>query len=379
MRARHTVADILEMEQLQLKSLSLTSWHYRALQAIRRCRTKAMGGHIDKCDCCHALHISYNSCRNRHCPTCQGHKREEWIRAREGELLNVPYFHLVFTLPSEFDSYALSHGKIVYGSLFRAAWQTLQQFGNNPKHLGGRMGMIAVLHTWGQNMNLHPHLHCIVPGGGLSKSGQWKTARNKGKYLFNVKAMSPVFRAKYIAELRKSELKIPQKVYDEVFGKKWVIFAKEPFRSPKYVIEYLGRYTHKIAISNHRITDIDLKNRRVAFTAKDYRRAGKKVLLTLSSQEFVRRFVLHVLPKGFTRIRHYGILSSSWKKEKLPKLQAELATVKMEPVRAKEPILHRRCPVCKKGRLHTILLFNDRGPPENWRILLKDRKLNKSS
>lgn len=137
--------------------------------------------------------------------------------------------------------------------------------------------------------------------------------------------------------------------------------------------------THKIAISNHRITDIDLKNRRVAFTAKDYRRAGKKVLLTLSSQEFVRRFVLHVLPKGFTRIRHYGILSSSWKKEKLPKLQSELATVKMEPVRAKEPLLHRRCPVCKKGRLHTILLFNDRGPPEDWRILLKDRKLNKSS
>ncbi|MBJ7882245.1 IS91 family transposase, partial [Gelidibacter salicanalis] len=177
MRPKHTVADILEMEQLQLKSLSLTSWHYRALQAIRRCRTKAMGGHIDKCDCCHGLHISYNPDsyrdRNRHCPTCQGHKREEWIRAREGELLNVPYFHVVFTLPSEFNSYALSHGKIVYGSLFRAAWQTLQQFGDNPKHLGGRMGMIAVLHTWGQNMSLHPHLHCIVPGGGLSQSGQW--------------------------------------------------------------------------------------------------------------------------------------------------------------------------------------------------------------
>lgn len=379
MRPRHTVADILEMEQLQLKSLSLTSWHYRALQAIRRCRTKAMGGHIDKCDCCHALHISYNSCRNRHCPTCQGHKREEWIRAREDELLNVPYFHVVFTLPSEFNSYALSHGKIVYGSLFRAAWQTLQQFGANPKHLGGQMGMIAVLHTWGQNMNLHPHLHCIVPGGGLGKSGQWKTAKNKGRYLFNVKAMSPVFRAKYIAELRKSELKIPQKVYDEVFGKKWVVFAKKPFRSPKYVIGYLGRYTHKIAIGNHRIVDVDRKNGKVTFTAKDYRRAGKKVLLTMSSQEFVRRFGLHILPKGFTRIRHYGILSSSWKKEKLPKLQSELATVKMEPVTAKEPLLHRRCPVCKKGRLHTVLLFNDRGPPENWKILLKDRKSNRSS
>ncbi|TXD86123.1 transposase, partial [Subsaximicrobium wynnwilliamsii] len=261
MRPRHTVADVLEMEQLQLKSLGLTSWHCRALQAIRRCRTKAMGGHIDKCDCCHALHISYNSCRNRHCPTCQGHKREEWIRAREGELLNVPYFHLVFTLPSEFNSYALSHGKIVYGSLFRAAWQTLRQFGDNPKHLGGRMGMIAVLHTWGQNMSLHPHLHCIVPGGGLNRSGQWKKAKSNGKYLFNVKSMSKVFRGKYVAELRKSGLKIPQEVYSAVFGKKWVVFAKQPFGSPRYVIEYLGRYTHKIAISNHRITDVDRKNR----------------------------------------------------------------------------------------------------------------------
>ena len=379
MRARHTVADILEMEQLQLKSLSMTSWHYRTLQAIRRCRTQAMGGHIDRCDCCHGLHISYNSCRNRHCPTCQGHKREQWIRARESELLNVPYFHVVFTLPSEFNSYALSQGKIVYGSLFRAAWQTLQQFGHNPKHLGGSMGMIAVLHTWGQNMSLHPHLHCIVPGGGLSKSGTWKTAKNKGKYLFNVKSMSKVFRAKYIAALRKSDLKIPQKIYNEVFNKKWVVYAKEPFRSPTYVIEYLGRYTHKIAISNHRIMDVDRKNRKVTFTAKDYRRAGKKTSLTVSSAEFIRRFTLHILPKGFTRIRHYGILSSSWKKEKLPKLQAELATVKLEAIQRKEPLLHRQCPMCKKGRLHTILLFNDRGPPENWRVLLQDRKLNRSN
>jgi len=375
MSPQHKVADILEMEQLQLKNLSLTSWHYRALQAIRRCRTQAMGGHIDKCDCCHQLHISYNSCRNRHCPTCQGHKREEWIRARENELLNVPYFHLVFTLPSEFNSYALSHGKIVYGSLFRAAWQTLQQFGDNPKHLGGRMGMIAVLHTWGQNMSLHPHLHCIVPGGGLSKSGTWKKAKNKGKYLFNVKSMSKVFKAKYVAELRKSGLKIPQEVYNEVFNKKWVVYAEQPFRSPKYVIEYLGRYTHKIAISNHRIIAIDRKNRKVVFTAKEYRHGGKKVNLTVSAQEFIRRFALHILPKGFTRIRHYGILSSSWKKEKLPRLQAELSTEKMEPVKTEQPLLHRRCPVCKKGRLHTILLFHDRGPPANWSALLKDKKL----
>lgn len=351
MRPKHTVADILEIEKLQLDSLSLTSWHHRALQAIRRCRTAAMGGHIDQCDCCNGLHISYNSCRNRHCPTCQGHKREQWIRARESELLNVPYFHLVFTLPSEFNSYALSHGKIVYSSLFKAAWQTLQQFGANPKHLGGKMGMIAILHTWGQNMALHPHLHCIVPGGGISKSGKWRKAKNKEKYLFNVKSMSKVFRAKFVDELRKSELTIAQKVYDAVFKKKWVVYAKQPFSSPKYVIEYLGRYTHKIAISNHRILQINNENKTVTFFVKDYKHGGRKSILTLSNQEFIRRFELHILPKGFTRIRHYGILSSSWKKQKLPQLQAKLSTTKLEALKPKEPLLHRRCPTCKKGKL----------------------------
>ncbi len=379
MRPKHTVADILEMEKLQLDGLSLTSWHHRALQAIRRCRTAAMGGHIDQCDCCHGLHISYNSCRNRHCPTCQGHKREQWINAREGELLNVPYFHLVFTLPSEFNSYALSHGKIVYSSLFKAAWQTLEQFGANPKHLGGKMGMIAILHSWGQNMTLHPHLHCIVPGGGISKSGKWRKAKNKEKYLFNVKSMSHVFRAKFVDELRKSELTIAQKVYDAVFKKKWVVYAKQPFRSPKYVIEYLGRYTHKIAISNHRILQINSENKTVTFSVKDYKHGGRKSILTLSNQEFIRRFALHILPKGFTRIRHYGILSSSWKKEKLPQLQAKLSTTQLEVLRPKEPLLHRRCPTCKKGKLHTIYLFNERGPPKRWRELLKGKSLTMSN
>jgi hypothetical protein len=375
MRPVHTVAHVLEMEQQQLKALSLTSWHHRTLHAIRKCRTQALGGHIDQCNCCHKLHLSYNSCRNRHCPTCQGHKREQWIRARESELLNVPYFHVVFTLPSEFNPYALRHGKIVYSILFKAAWQTLQQFGANPKHLGGKMGMIAVLHTWGQNLSLHPHLHCIVPGGGLSESGRWKPAKNKGKYLFNVKAMSPVFRAKYAALLRNSEVELPQKTYDQVFKKKWVVFAKQPFASPKRVIEYLGRYTHKIAISNHRIQDIDHHNRRVIFTAKDYKRGGKKSEITLSIQEFIRRFGLHILPKGFTRIRHYGILSSSWKKEKLPQLQAALVTKRIVVLPPKAPLLHRLCPSCKKGRLRTILIFDVRGPPQNWRQLLKDKVL----
>jgi hypothetical protein len=376
MRPAHTVADILEIEQQKLQQLSLTSWHFRALQAVRRCRTSAMGGHIDKCDCCQKLHISYNSCRNRHCPTCQGHKREQWINARENELLNVPYFHVVFTLPHEFNSFALSHGKVIYSSLFKAAWQTLQQFGANPKHLGGKMGMIAVLHTWGQNLSLHPHLHCIVPGGGLTKSGKWKSAKSKGKYLFNVKAMSPVFKAKYVALLRKSELNIPQKIYNEVFKKKWVVFAKQPFARPENVIEYLGRYSHKIAISNHRILQIDQEKKRVTFTAKDYRHGDKKIVLTLSTEEFVRRFGLHILPKGFTRIRHFGILSSSLKKEKLPQLQAELAVKKLATIIPEKPVLHRQCPSCKKGKLHTVLLFDARGPPQNWQQLFNNESKN---
>jgi hypothetical protein len=376
MRPAHTVADILEIEQQKLQQLSLTSWHFRTLQAVRRCRTSAMGGHIDKCDCCQKLHISYNSCRNRHCPTCQGHKREQWINARENELLNVPYFHVVFTLPHEFNSFALNHGKVIYSSLFKAAWQTLQQFGANPKHLGGKMGMIAVLHTWGQNLSLHPHLHCIVPGGGLTKSGKWKSAKSKGKYLFNVKAMSPVFKAKYVALLRKSELNIPQKIYNEVFKKKWVVFAKQPFARPENVIEYLGRYSHKIAISNHRILQIDQEKKRVTFTAKDYRHGDKKIVLTLSTEEFVRRFGLHILPKGFTRIRHFSILSSSWKKEKLPQLQAELAVKKLATIIPEKPVLHRQCPSCKKGKLHTVLLFDARGPPQNWQQLFNNESKN---
>lgn len=374
MRPVFKVADVLEMEQGQLTDLSLTAWHYRCLQAIRRCRTAAMGGHIDKCTCCKKLHLSYNSCRNRHCPTCQGHKREQWIRARELELLNVPYFHVVFTLPSELNKWALSDSKIIYASLFKAAWQTMQQFGGNPKHLGAKVGMIAVLHTWGQNLSLHPHLHCIVPGGGITKSGKWKTAKNKGKYLFNVKSMSKVFRAKYVALLRKNKMDIPQAIYDKIFAKNWVIYAKQPFSKPQYVIEYLGRYTHKIAVGNHRVKHINYQNKTVSFSAKNYKKSGAKQLLTLSSSEFVRRFGLHILPKGFTRIRHFGILSSSWKKVKLPELQSllsskEITSVKTKP---KPELLHRKCPSCKKGILETVLLFDQRGPPKEWLKKLKN-------
>ena len=370
MRSHFKVADVLEMEQPYISSNAFTGWHKRILHAIRRCRTSAMGGHIDKCDCCHKLHISYNSCRNRHCPTCQGHKREQWIQARESELLNVPYFHVVFTLPSELNVIALKHPSVIYTSLFKAAWATLAQFGENSKHLGAKMGMIAILHTWGQNMSLHPHLHCIVPGGGVSETGKWKSAKNKGKYLFNVKSMSKVFRAKYVALLRKSKMPVQQQIYDKLFAKNWVVFAKQQFHTPKYVVEYLGRYTHKIAISNNRIKQINKSERTVTFQIKNYKKGDKKELLTLSTQEFVRRFALHVLPKGFTRIRHYGILSSSWKKEKLPLLQECLQSEPLKAIEVKQPLLHRKCPSCKKGNLITLITFSERGPPSAWKELL---------
>ncbi len=313
MSATYKVADVLNLEQVHLNDICANSWQSRTLHAIRKCRTKALGGHIDRCTKCNKIHVFYNSCRNRHCPTCQGHKVVQWIQAREQELLPVSYFHVVFTLPEQLNAVALHHPKALYSILFKSAWQTLGQFGDNPDHLGARMGMIAVLHTWGQNLSLHPHLHCIVPGGGLTNAGHWKSCKNRGKFLFDVKSMSKVFRAKFVKELRQQLPGLPQSLYDVLFKKKWVVFAKRPFLKPKYVIEYLGRYTHKIAISNYRILHIDKEKRTVTFSLKDYRKSGVKTSQTMSSKEFIRRFVLHILPKGFTRIRHYGILSSSWK------------------------------------------------------------------
>lgn len=362
-RPLYQVADVLERNEGLLSQYTNNTWQLRTLHALRKCRTAALGGHIDRCDNtqCNQLHLSYNSCRNRHCPKCQGHKREAWIRARERELLDVPYFHVVFTLPDTLNQLCLYAPKRVYTILFKTAWGVIQDFGANPKFLGASMGMVAILHTWGQNLSLHPHLHCIVPGGGISAKGKWKYAKNKGKYLFPVKAMGKVFRARFVENIRK-EFDRPRSFYDKLFAKDWVVYAKRPFANPKYVVEYLGRYTHKIAISNHRITS--LANDRVGFTAKDYRKGGAKHTLSLSDAEFIRRFGLHILPKGFVRIRHYGILGSSRKKTVLPPLMAEIG--QCTPKEKPPPILHRRCPKCKEGNLVTVLMFDGRGPPGHW-------------
>lgn len=356
MQARHEVAHVLRQSWDDLVTLGHNTWQLSTLRAIRDCRTSALGGHIDACDACGNLSISYNSCRNRHCPKCQGEKRAAWIQAREAELLPVPYFHVVFTLPCALNQLAMHQPKAVYDSLFEAAWKTLNQFGRQA--YGIQSGMIAILHTWGQNLSLHPHLHCIVPGGGINQNGQWRSTRVEGKFLYPVKAMSQVFKAKYLSSLR-SRTKLDVQIGEHLYRQKWVVYAKRPFGKPEQVIEYLGRYTHKIAISNHRILSIDSET--VTFSYKDYRDSEKKKSMTLSHCEFIRRFAMHIMPKRYIRIRHFGFLSSFWKRKKLKILQTQLIRHQVPPSNeSKKP---RICPCCKVGHLHIILQFDARGPP----------------
>lgn len=361
MRSEYEVADVLRQSWNDVVSWGLNGWQLRTLRAIKECRTLALGGHIDGCDSCGHIQVSYNSCRNRHCPKCQGHKRVEWIEARESELLPVPYFHVVFTLPDALNGLAIHKPKIIYDALFKAAWETIVAFtGQNNK-----AGMISILHTWGQNLSLHPHIHCIIPGGFVNQNEVWKLSKSKGKFLFPVKAMSKVYRAKYVAILRASDLVIEQEIFDALFKKDWVVYAKRPFGSPASVLEYLGRYTHKIAISNHRILAID--DQTVTISYKDYKDEGQKKTLTLTHGEFVRRFALHILPKRFVRIRHYGFLSSTWKRSKLPDLQDKLnnKTRSCLPEKTKKT-LHKTCPCCGTGQMFTILTFDGRGPPDQF-------------
>lgn len=375
MQPVYEVADILRRNINQLATIARNRWQLRTLQALSVCRTKAMGGHIDVCTNprCRKVHISYNSCRNRHCPKCQGHKREEWMQSREKELFKTPYYHVVFTLPSALNQLCLYRPAMVYELLFQTGWMVIKGFASNPTFLGAQTGMIAILHTWGQNLSLHPHLHCIVPGGGITPSHKWKPAKGKNKYLFPVKTMGKVFRAKFAEGLRKQQIHGEHGLYQQLFAENWVVYCKQPFWGPAQVIEYLGRYTHKIAISNHRIKSID--KGQVTFTAKDYRKEGAKHPVTLTDHEFIRRLAMHILPKGFTRIRHYGILSSSLKKECVEQLQAELG----KPIQIPKPVKHRICFKCQTGKLVTVYRFDSRGPPPKGAAIyeiVKDLKID---
>jgi hypothetical protein len=363
----------------------------RVLNAIAVCRTAALGGHVDACDSCGHVRISYNSCRNRHCPKCQAVKRERWIVAQQQQLLPVPYFHVVFTLPQEINSYCLGYPAPLYNLLFKTSKDTIETFAADRKHLGAIAGMVSILHTWGQNLMLHPHIHMIVPAGGFTLCGNWKHTKNKSKYLFPVKAMSIVFKNKFMQGFLAliKEHNMPLLCADDrrkLYAKSWVVYAKQPFGGPEQVIEYLGRYTHKVAISNHRITAI--ADGKVSFRYKDYADSGKQKTMTLEATEFLRRFCLHILPKGFRKIRHYGFLSNrcrpAFKQKQL--LMGVVPGTKQETTWQiiAQTKLHydvHQCPCCKKGKMNELLSFDNNGPPA-WvvrKVQLQEKGLQKIS
>jgi hypothetical protein len=366
-------------------------YHQRVLHAIEHCRTAYFGGHIDRCDSCNHLRISYNSCRSRHCPKCQNTNRERWIEDRQRDLLPVNYFHVVFTIPQEVNVYCLNYPRDFYNMLFAASRETIETFASDHKHLGARAGMVSVLHTWGQNLSLHPHVHTIIPGGGITEEGVWKRAKNNGGFLFPVRAMSVVYKNKFMERLKlflESENKPMEAALRRMlYNKSWVVYAKQPFMGPKQVIEYLGRYTHKIAISNHRIKNVN--EGKVTFTYKDYADRGVQKLMTLDATEFLRRFCLHILPPKFMKIRHYGILSSRTK-PKLRMQQMKMGVIVIEKEKqgktekkgwkelSKEKLGFdvEKCPCCKTGKMVRILSFDAHAPPLHYMELIKMQSEN---
>ena len=357
--------------------------HLRVMRAIEACRTAALGGHKDQCDRCGHLAISYNSCRNRHCPKCQTLRKEKWIEARSEELLPIEYFHVVFTIPSELNPLASMNQKVMYDLLFRSVSETIMELANDPKHLGARIGAIGILHTWGQNLMDHPHIHCIVTGGGLSPDGSSWVSCRKG-FFIPVRVMSALFRGKFMDFLKNSfksgdlvfhgsisHLREPDR-FDafrrQIYRKKWVVYCKPPFDGARGVLQYLGRYTHRIAISNNRI--LQIRDDNVSFLWRDYADDNRQKNMTLKADEFIRRFLLHVLPERFVRIRHFGLLANRRRKDNIARCSAYLGTgktvtkEKIKPETWQEQLLRicgidvTTCLVCQKGRMLRVALLN---------------------
>jgi len=332
-RPTFEVADILRTHGDRFLDRYRSSFGFqqlKALRAIQRCRTAVLGGHRDACLHCGYQAISYNSCRNRHCPKCQAQARERWLAARERELLDTSYFHVVFTVPHELNVFALENPRLFYDLLFTTSAPTLLEIASDPKHLGAEIGVIGILHTWGQNLLLHPHIHCVVPAGGLAPDHR-RWVRPRYPFFLPVRVLSRVFRGKFLAGLkrlhRRKELQCAgpaaaladrqqfTKLTRRLHRHDWVVYAKPAFGGPMQVLRYLGRYTHRVAISNHRLLAFDQE--RVTFRWKDYTRGGKQGEMTLSATEFLRRFFLHVLPRGFVRIRHFGFLANRFRASRL--------------------------------------------------------------
>lgn len=305
----------------------LPAYKLRALSALQKCRTEYMGGHIEACQDCGQVRTAYNSCRNRHCPKCGSIEKEKWIMNREADLLPVKYFHVVFTVPDKLNSLFMNNQVVMYNLLFSVVWDVMKGFGKTDKWIGGIIGATAILHTCGQNLNYHPHLHLVVPAGALMPNGKWKHSRSRGKYLFKVEQLSDVFRARFVEQTRwlKQSGTISGQVPNGLYEKDWVVYAKQPFGGPKQVINYLSRYTHRTAISNDRITNVDDKT--VTFTWKDYKNNYASQTTTLPGEEFLRLFCQHILSPGFTRIRHYGFVSSASKSKSLAIIRKSLNAI----------------------------------------------------
>jgi len=368
-RPKWEVSDVLKMVSKQLREQKTLPNHVlKTAQDIIQCRTHILGGHKLKCSHCQYSQISYNSCRNRHCPKCQYSKQEQWILDRKAEILPTPYFHVVFTIPHTISKLAKAYPKEVYGIMFKAAWKTVKTLSNDSKWLGAKTGMIAVLHTWGQNLSFHPHLHCIIPQGGWLKEVRRWIYSNHRNFLFPVRVMSALYKRYFIELLDENyshgligwETKEWLKLRSCLESSSFNVFVKRPFSGPKMVVDYLGRYTHRVAITNHRIVDVNHSG--VAFKYKDYRDGNNKIL-KLTLEEFARRFLQHVLPKGFAKIRHYGILSNKAKKIHITNIllffeRRKASKTKFDPI---SHILEKYgvnlliCPLCKTGKLHRKL------------------------
>ena len=362
---------LLKYGEEYLKNHKLSYTQSKAFSAIKKCRTAVLGCHADVCENCGSMRISYNSCRNRHCPKCQTLSKERWIEGQKANLLNVGYFHIVFTVPSELNTVIYRNQNVCYNILFRAVSETLQELCSDKKYLGAKIGFTSILHTWGQNLCFHPHLHCVMAGGGLNKLDKWVNTRKK--FLLPIKVLSRKFRGKFLALLKEAKLEFHNSsnpfafadLVDNCYKKEWVVYCKPPFKTAGCVVEYLGRYTHRVAISNNRI--LSIKNAFVTLKWRDYKDNSSQKVMTITAEEFIRRFLMHILSSGFMKIRHYGFLGNRNKlsKLKLCKIQTHTPIVPKEKFLAIEfieKVLGRginKCPHCENG----YFLRNGLSPP----------------
>lgn len=376
-RPKYELADIFKRYLADyLKKHRISTWQKKVLYDIQVCRTAICGGHIEVCDHCGFEQPAYNSCHNRHCPKCQGIVRRRWVAARLQELLPVPYYHIVFTLPHRLNNIALYNKRLIYDIFYKAAAYTLLKFGRDPRWLGAQMGLIGVLHTWGKGLCYHIHWHFIIPGGGLTDDGQWRELPYDDKFLFPPKAMSKVIRARFIKLLRqaysKGKVKIPDSeeplqspamfeyFLNDLASDEWVNYCKRPFGAPERVVKYIGRYTHRVAISNNRL--INIKDGKICFFVKNYKKGGATEQMALSADEFIRRFLMHILPRRFRKIRYAGFLAPAVRDDKL-RLARRSLKVSRSDTPAAAPNMNpmdlagdaiERCPKCFVGHMRAV-------------------------